>query len=317
MVCGDTRRRIEAGVTFRNSAVPAPNANSNAATAVRAARVNGVELHYTDSGTDGGTVMLLHGGMGDLEAWPHQSRALQPRYRVIAYSRRHSHPNRNDVHCPGTGHRLDDDIDDFLALQAALGTGPSHLVATSYGALLALAIALRAPARVASLVLAEPPLHCWLGATEAGRKLYDAFIHDVWHAAGEAFERGLTRHAMQLLTQGMWGRSTLGSWPDDRIAAAMRNTAAMHELTRAHDPFPDFDRSAVSRLTVPTLLLHGEQTSALHMHVMNELGNVMGHARRVGIPNSGHGSANENPEAFNAAVVPFLESLPPLPGVVR
>lgn len=284
---------------------------------VLAARVNGVVLHYTDSGTDGPTVMLLHGGMGDLGSWPHLHRALGSQYRVVAYSRRHSHPNRNDPRRTGQAHRVEDDIDDFLALQAALGTGPSHLVATSYGALLALAIALRSPTQVSSLVLAEPPLHRWLCVNDAGEKMYDTFIRDVWQAAGQALEQGLHRHAMQLLTQGMWGRPMLGSWSKDRVDAAMRNASAMRELTRAQDPFPDFDRGAVSRLRMPTLLLHGEHTSALHVQVMFELGRVMGQAGRVEIPNAGHGSSHENPQAFNAAVLTFLESQRAPAGVLR
>lgn len=294
-------------MTVRASAMPPSMPEIEAP--VRSARVNGVELHYSDTDTGGATVVLLHGGMGDLASWPHQARALRPRYRVVAYSRRHSYPNRNDGYLAGRVHRIDDDVDDFLALQAALGIGPAHLVATSYGALVALAVALRAHAQVASLVLAEPPLHRWVRSTEAGERLYGAFIDDVWRAAGIAFEQGLRRHAMQLLAQGMWGTPKLGPRSDARIDAAMRNAPAMHELTRAHDPFLDLERFAVSRLTMPTLLLHGEQTNALHLLVMDELSKVMGHAKRIEIPNAGHGSPNENPGAFNAAVMPFLESL--------
>jgi pimeloyl-ACP methyl ester carboxylesterase len=43
---------------------------------------------------------------------------------------------------------------------------------------------------------------------------------------------------------------------------------------------------------------------------MRELDGVMQHARRVEIAHSGHGSPNENPEAFDAAVLAFLGSLP-------
>ena len=280
--------------------------------------MNGVELHYTDTEAGHASTILLHGGMGDLAAWPHQVRALSPHYRVIVYSRRHSHPNRN-VAAPRAHatNGVADDIDDFLALQAALGAGPSHLVATSYGALLALSIALRAPDRVASLVLAEPPLHRWALATEAGERLYRAFIDDVWRPAAHAFGLGRPRRAMALLTEGMWGRPTLAAWPADRIDAVMRNAPAMHELTRAHDPFPDFERSAVSRLEMPTLLLHGAHTSALHRHVMNELGGAMPRAKRIEIALAGHGAPNENPAAFNAAVVSFLGSLPPPPASQR
>ncbi len=276
---------------------------------LRAAWVNGVELHYTDTGTGGVPVILLHGGMGDLGSWAHQHRALRARFRVVTYSRRHSHPNQNPMHRVDGVHRVDDDVDDFLGLQTLLGTGPSHLVATSYGALLALAIALRSPTQVASLVLAEPPLHRWACINPDGQWLYDAFIHDVWHAAGDAFALGEQRRAMAVLAEGMWGKPMLESWSNERIEAAMRNARAMHVLTGASDPFPDLTRSAVSRLSMPTLLLQGAQTSALHRRVMCELGNVMRQAMRVEIANAGHGSPHENPQAFNAAIVSFLESL--------
>jgi pimeloyl-ACP methyl ester carboxylesterase len=182
---------------------------SRLAEATRVRRLNGVELQYTDSEAGRNAVILLHGGMGDLEAWPHQIGALSPRWRVIAYSRRHSHPNRNnDAPRTVAANGLDDDIDDFLALQEALDAGPAHLVATSYGALLALGIALCAPDRVSSLVLAEPPLHRWALATDDGARLYRAFIDGVWHPAAQAFGRGEQRQAMALLTEGMWGRPT-------------------------------------------------------------------------------------------------------------
>jgi pimeloyl-ACP methyl ester carboxylesterase len=212
---------------------------------------------------------------------------------------------------------IDDDIDDLLALQAELNASPAHLLGTSYGALLALAVALRAPDKVASLVLAEPPLHRWACATEAGERLYAAFIDGVWRAAAEAFGLGLQRRAMQLLTDGMWGRPMFGSWPDERIEAVMRNAAAMKALAQSHDPFPEVERSAVACLTMPTLLLQGENTSALHRQVMNELGNVMRGVTRAEIPFAGHGSPNENPDDFNEVVILFLDSLRQAEGDAR
>src|SRR5215831_12633285 len=119
---------------------------------LRALRVNGVQLHYTEAGSGTrGTVFLLHGGMGDLGSWTHQVRALEEQYRVVSYSRRHSHPNRNrDIQRARFAEYVDDDIEDLLALKRALCVGPLHLIGTSYGALLALAVALRVPHEVAS-----------------------------------------------------------------------------------------------------------------------------------------------------------------------
>lgn len=286
---------------------------------VRAARVNGVELHYSDTGYHAQSqtaALLLHGGAGDLESWPHQIRALSPHHRVVAYSRRHSHPNRNgEAHRARFADCVEDDIDDLLALQSQLDLDPAHLIGTSYGALLALGAALRAPDRVLGLVLAEPPLLRWASATEAGVRLYRAFIEDVWQAAADAVGRGQRQRAMQLLTDGMWGRPVFGSWSCDRVAAVMRNATAMDALTRSHDPFPEFDRSAAATLGLPTLLLQGAHTSPLHRCVMNELSRVMREPRYIEIPLAGHGAANENPRAFNAAVASFLR-LPPRGGQV-
>ena len=277
---------------------------------LRVLRVNGVELHYMEAGSGNQeTVVLLHGGMGDLGSWTHQVRALEEQYRVASYSRRHSHPNRNrDIRRARFAEYVDDDLEDLLALKRELCAGPLHLIGTSYGALLALAVALRSPHEVVSLVLAEPPLHRWACASKAGRRLFSAFL-EAWGSAGEAFEAGLQRRALQLLTDAMWGRPTFDRWPADRVDAAFRNAAALAALTRSQDPFPEIDRSAVAALTMPVLLVQGCHASKLHRCVMNELARVTPNARRTEIASAGHASPTDNPDEFNAAVVPFLGSL--------
>jgi len=267
---------------------------------------NGVEVHCIDQGT-GSPVILLHGGMGDVGSWAHQVCTLSTNHRVIAYSRRHSSPNCNAA--PEGTHCVDHDVEDLLALQHALGTGPAHLIGTSYGALVALALAVRHSDAVLSLVLAEPPLHRWACATPSGRCLYESFMAQVWRPAAEAFAHGSERRAMQLLVDGIWGRPVFDEWLPERIDAAMRNAAAMKALTRARHPFGDIDRAAVARLTVPTLLVQGEHASALHRCVMDELARVMHGAQRACIASAGHGAASECPAQFDAAVVRFLGAL--------
>ena len=289
--------------TRRDEALAAPEP-------LRALRVNGVELHYTEAGSGNqDTVVLLHGGMGDLGSWTNQVRALKDQYQVVSYSRRHSHPNRNrDIARARFAEYVDDDIEDLLALKRALRIGRPHLIGTSYGALLALAVALRAPHEVASLVLAEPPLHRWACATNAGLRLFNTFLNS-WRSAGEAFAAGLQRPALQILTDAMWGRPTFDRWPADRVDAACRNAAALDALTRSRDPFPEIDRCSVADLAMPVLRVQGSHGSALHRHVMDELARVITHGRRAEIALAGHASATDNADEFNAAVVEFLESL--------
>ena len=159
----------------------------------------------------GPAVIFMHGGMGDCRSWRPQLEPFARDYRAVAYSRRLHSPNRNAV--PVLHPSLDDDAVDLDGLQEALHTGPAHLVATSYGALVALAFALRYQRQVRSLVLAEPPLHHWACATLRGRRLLRQFMGRCWMPAQRAFDEGDDDKALRLLTDGMWGRPVYDSIP--------------------------------------------------------------------------------------------------------
>ncbi len=278
----------------------------------RAELASGVELHFVELGS-GPPMLLLHGGMGDCRSWDAQLRPFAERFRVLAYSRRHSSPNRNPI----TPHSVEVDIEDLNGFLQHLRIGSAHLVGTSYGALVALAYALKQPENVLSLVMAEPPLHRWACRTPAGAELYAAFMRGVWHPAGAAFALGCDRFAVQLLIDGMWGSPIFESLPSQRQNLALRNAASMRLHTQASDPFPSFPRDSVNDLATPSLLVCGERSSALHRCVMEELVGAIPFAARVVIADAGHGSPSEQPEAFNAAVLRFLaRSAPESTGAV-
>jgi pimeloyl-ACP methyl ester carboxylesterase len=113
----------------------------------------------------------------------------------------------------------------------------------------------------------------------------------------------------------MEGRPAFDGLAPERLAAARRNLGAMRSLMRSSDPFPDLERAAVAAIAAPILLLQGERTSALHRCVIDELAGVSGSASRAVIAEAGHGPAAENPDAFNAAVLDFLEGVSARRGV--
>lgn len=266
---------------------------------------DGIELHCVDEG-NGPPLLLLHGGMGDLDSWAAQRAAFKARYRVVAFSRRHSSPNRNP---PPVAHSIDIDVADLQAVMQRLQTGPAHLVGTSSGASLALAFALRYRAQVRSLVLAEPPLHRWACRTPEGEGLFTAFIDAAWHPAAEAFAQDDDRRALQLLTDGIWGQALFDTLPPQRIAHALRNAAAMKAQLQAPQPFHDVSRRAVAQLVLPVLLVNGSRCSALHRCVVDELALVLPSARRAVIAGAAHGAPIEQPRRFNSAVLAFLDGV--------
>lgn len=266
----------------------------------------GVELHFVQAG-HGPAVMLLHGGMGDCCSWGPQIEAFAPHFRVVSYSRRMNSPNRNPQ--PVAQPSLEEEAEDLAGLNAALGAGPAHFVATSYGGLVALVFALRHPQLVRSLVLAEPPLHCWASATRRGRRLLDVFMGRSWRPAARAFDAGRDHEALRCLTDGMWGRPVYDAMPMARRDVASRNVGAMRLLTQAADPFPELPRDSVAMLTMPVLLVRGAHASALHRLGLDELAAVLPKARRTVIDCAGHASPAENPAGFNGAVLGFLRAL--------
>ena len=264
---------------------------------------DGVELHLLEQGA-GEAVLLLHGGLGDCFSWRAQMDALAPRFRAIACSRRLHFPNRNPA--PAGTHPIDTDVADLESLLKLLGLARAHLVGTSYGALVALAFALGRPQQVASLVLAEPPLHGWARRTAQGEALHANFMADVWHPARRAFDDGRDFNAVQRLLDGIWGRAVFASLPTERVDVALRNARGMRAITRTSDPFPDLPCAAVAGLRMPTLLVRGEHASPLHRLVVDELALAMPAAAQAVIAGAGHGSPQENAFGFNAAMLGFL-----------
>ena len=113
---------------------------------------------------------------------------------------------------------------------------------------------------------------------------------------------------MRILVDAFDGDGTFARLPEPRRASVMRNARFFKAVTASSDPFPNLPKEAVARLTLPVLVVRGENTDALHRTVTEEVERTIPHARSVVIPRAGHGAPRQNPEAFIAAVLDFLEA---------
>ena len=59
---------------------------------------------------------------------------------------------------------------------------------------------------------------------------------------------------------------------------------------------------------MPVLVITGEKTVEIHRRINEELSRLIPRARSATIPNAGHGSPRENPQAFTEVVENFLET---------
>lgn len=267
-----------------------------------------LEFHYVEAG-EGPPLVFVHGVLGDWRTWAPQWEAFTPHFRCISYSRRYNAPNRNRH--PSPDHSALVEARDLEALLEAWDVAPVTLVASSYGAFTALALALARPQRVRAMVLAEPPMMRWADLSAQGREARAAFDRDIRLPAREAFLCGQDEEAVRLLTGGIAGAQVAAGFSAEAMRRRQENGLAIRMLTLSSDEFPWLAPQDIAALQIPTLLVAGERTPAIHDTVFRSLCGVMRQAQVCRIPDAGHGAARDNPQAFNRAVLAFLRAHAP------
>jgi pimeloyl-ACP methyl ester carboxylesterase len=114
--------------------------------------VNGARLYYEESGS-GTPILGIHGGGSSAVFWEDAAARWSELGRAIIYDRRGS--NRSDRPEPYDATSVREHADDALGLLRALDAEPAILVGRSYGATVALDLALRHPDSVLGVALLE------------------------------------------------------------------------------------------------------------------------------------------------------------------
>lgn len=262
------------------------------------AEVNGARLYYEMQGA-GPVVVLVHAGIADRRMWDAQVEALAPRYRVIRYDARGF---GNSVQPPDSFSRAGD----LAGLLDQLGVERAALVAASMGGATALDFALEHPAMVEGLVLAAPSI---------GGRTPPAFLQAYWDEEDAAIARGDLDVAAEVNLR-LWvdGPRRAPEQVDPAVRAlvgAMQRRAfevAREDAGETRLEPPAFTR--LSAIRAPLLVLVGDLDLPDKLAVADELEAAIPGARQQIIPGGAHMVNMEQPEAFNAVLLAFLERLP-------
>lgn len=266
--------------------------------------VGGVQLHYVERGS-GTPVVLVHGSLADYTYWQlsDQITLLSGQHRVIAYSRRYNHPNRNPRL---TDHSPMVEAQDLAGFLDRLGTGPVHLVGHSYGAYTALVYALEHPERVRSLVLAEPPIISWLPDIPGGDGIFERFMERVWDPLAQAFADGGTRAGLDFTARWYFGVPWEEVTADWQVLFS-RNVEEWHALAVSEHTFPKLEYDRVRALGVPTLLLSaGNNAGGFNDLVDGHLARLLPNSERVIMPNVSHEMFLDDRNASASAMLGFF-----------
>jgi len=297
------------------------------------ANINGIRLHYAESGSGDNLVILLHGFPEFWYSWRHQLTALGKSHRVVAPDMRGY--NLSDKPARVEDYRIEVLVEDVTDLIKHCGATKAALVAHDWGAGVAWAVAQKYPERVSKLaVLQVPPAAVWranISLRQLLRSWYMFFFQlpriPEWVIGRKNFAALDRTFKETVARKGTFSDADIEiykealSWPGALTAAVNYYRANVRRIMSQRNPRRTGERTghhgetktdqakpgADVRIRVPTLFIFGEQDFAILPATVRGIGNyIAAPYRELRIADSGHWVQNEAAEEVNAALLEFL-----------
>jgi pimeloyl-ACP methyl ester carboxylesterase len=263
---------------------------------------DGVKLYFEETGS-GVPIIFVHEFAGDHRSWEPQLRHFGQRYRAIAFNARGYPPS--GVPEDPTAYSQNRAADDIAAVLDHLAIGRAHIVGLSMGGFATLHFGFRHAARAFSLCVAG----CGYGAEPSERDRFRAeaeavvaFIRANGMAAfAERYALGPTR--VQFENKDPRGFAEFKRMLAEHSAVGSANTQL--GVQRERPSLYDLT-DAMRTLTVPTLILHGDEDWPCLAPGLLMKRSIPSAALAV-MPNCGHGINLEAPDEFNRILGDFLQ----------
>jgi non-heme chloroperoxidase len=263
------------------------------------------KVHVEDSGGAGRPVVLIHGWPLSAESWIDQIEALRGAgYRVVAYDRRGF--GRSDK--PHGGYDYDTLAEDLEGVLSELELTDVTLVGFSMGGgEVARYVTRYGEDRLHSVVLAGA-VTPYLARTDDNpdgpltQEAADEMLEGLKDDRDGFFDRFTT----QFFSVG----TTLKVSESQRLdAVAMARESDQRAAVKCMEAFGTTDfRDDLTRITVPTLVLHGEGDQTVPFAGSGRRTHAaIPHSELVVVPDAPHGFNVSHAAEFNAALLRFLE----------
>ena len=263
----------------------------------RMINVGDVQINYDVTGRAGPPVVFIHGWTHNLSVWDDQVAALSSRYRVVRF----------DTRGYGKSTGFSDqsaDPQDLLTLLEALHIPRAYIVGHSRGGDVALRFAAAYPHRVSGLVLYGAFSRGLFAAPPDFTQMF-ASLPDI------ARKNGLDSVGKLILA------SPIAWVPPGRndITERYKRLWASYSGKDLTDPHPESNRvpeptaEQIKAIRVPTLVIVGDHEAPFIAAAGDSLAKWIPGAKKVVIPNAGHGAHFAQPASFNSALMDFIFSV--------
>jgi pimeloyl-ACP methyl ester carboxylesterase len=254
-------------------------------------KTNGINIHYTRTGGDKPTLVLLHGLTANGACWTGVARVLEKDYDVIMPDAR----GHGKSSVPDHGYSYEDHANDVIGLINSLRLPSPILLGHSMGGMTAAVVASRSPKLLRGLVLADPT---FLSA-KVQREVCDSDMVDQ-HSQ-------ILGRSLEELVADLQSRHPNRSSDTIGLIARARLQTSMAAFDVLMPPNPDY-KQLVSAIDVPGLLVFGDK-GVVSPVVAEELQRLNPKFQVDQIPEASHGLHYDQPERFAAVVRSFIRSI--------
>ena len=244
---------------------------------------NGVELYYEVHG-EGTPVLLTHGYSSSSHMWEGQVGPFSKKYKLITWDMRgHGH---TDYPADQKAYSEAETVADMAAILDAVGAKTAVIGGLSLGGYMSLAFHLAHPERTQALLIID---------TGPGYKKDEA--REGWNAT--SIKRAEKLEAEGLPKGGGAETRTAPHRSADGLAKAARGMLAQRDA-RVIESLPN--------IKVPSVVVVGADDTPF-LAASDYMAAKIPGAQKVVIPEAGHASNIDQPQAFNKAILSFLEGV--------
>jgi pimeloyl-ACP methyl ester carboxylesterase len=266
-------------------------------------QLNGADVEYEVRGS-GAPVVFIHGAiLSDGFVPVIDQPAIAENFRIVHYRRR---GYVGSSRAPA-GMTMQGWAGDCIALLNHLGIASAHVAGHSFGASIALQMAIDAPGRVRKLALLEPPL---LSLVPSGGQFTQ------WAASvREIYDSGDKTAAMDRALAGAYGqdyrRFTDVALPG-AFDGALSDVDTYFQVELGAMVHWNITTEGLERIRHPVLSMHGSDTSPVFLEGADLLQQWIPEIDTVLIPHANHDLPGRNPAAVATGLVEFFTKTDPV-----